>query len=285
MIDEERGVQASIRFVNPNHLKREDFIKNETLTAEMFDFLNLCISDCASICVGGSTNSGKTTLMEGVLSAVPKHKRIFTIEEEVREMNLVTRDENGIIDNNVVHWKTHGDISQSDLLETALTCDPDIIVPQEMKGKEAYMAQEAARTGHGVMTTTHTNSARAAYTRMLTLCMLTSTLDDKVLYRLVSEAFPITVFTKRMDDYSRKVTEIVECCVNENGETSFQTLYSYEIDYAEKISDVKTMIKGHFVKQNNMSPRFRQWLITNGVPTSMLARFIDKDLEDKGKAS
>ncbi|KNZ42411.1 ATPase, T2SS/T4P/T4SS family [Acetobacterium bakii] len=285
IIDEERGVQASIRFVNPSKLKREDFINKETLTDEMFDFLNLSISFGVSICVAGSTNSGKTTVTGGILGEVPKHKRIITIEEKIREMDLITRDENGVIDNNVIHWKTHGDITQSDLLETALTSNPDIIVPQEMKGKEAYAAQEAARTGHAVMTTTHANSCRAAYTRMLTLCMLGSSLDDKVLYRLVNEAFPIAVFTKRLDDYSRKVMEITECILDEYGKATYQTLYDYEIDHSEKISDTKTIIKGHFVKKNNMSRGFRQWLVTNGVPTSTIDRFIDQTLEDGGVPS
>ncbi|OFV71503.1 ATPase, T2SS/T4P/T4SS family [Acetobacterium wieringae] len=284
LADEECGVQASIRFVNPSKLRRDDLIRKETLTDEMFDFINLCVSSGLSAVVAGSTSSGKTTFLDGLLGDVEKRKRIITIEEEVRELNLVTRDENGIIDNNVVHWKTHGSINSRELLNTALTCDPDIIVPQEMKGEEAYTAQEAARTGHAVLTTTHANSCRAAYTRMLTLCMLDSTLEDKVLYRLVCEAFTIAIFCKRLDDYSRKVMEITECIVDEHGDANFRTLYDYEIDSSEKISDTKTIIKGHFVKRNNMSKSLQQWLITNGVPTRTLERFIDESLGEEGKA-
>ncbi|MDO9492000.1 ATPase, T2SS/T4P/T4SS family [Acetobacterium sp.] len=280
LIDEECGVQASIRFVNPSKLRRDDLIRKETLTDEMFDFINLCVSSGLSGVVAGSTSSGKTTLLDGLLGDVEKRKRIITIEEEVRELDLITRDENGVIDNNVVHWKTHGTINSRELLKTALTCDPDIIVPQEMKGEEAYAAQEAARTGHAVLTTTHANSCRAAYTRMLTLCMMDSTLEDKVLYRLVSEAFTIAIFSKRLEDYSRKVMEITECVVDEHGNSNFRTLYDYEIDSSEKISDSKVTIKGHFVKRNNMSKSLQQWLITNGVPTSTLDRFIDKHLQN-----
>ena len=38
------------------------------------------------------------------------------------------------------------------LLEFALTCNPDIVCVGEMKSAEAFAAQEAARTGHAVIT-------------------------------------------------------------------------------------------------------------------------------------
>jgi len=72
------------------------------------------------------------------------------------------------------HTRKSGDdrqsIDQDKLLETALTMNPDVIVVSEMKGKEANAAQEASRTAHSVLTTTHAGSCRATYKRMVTLC-------------------------------------------------------------------------------------------------------------------
>ena len=56
------------------------------------------------------------------------------------------------------------------LLDMALRYHPDIICVGEMRSAEAYAAQEAARTGHGVLTTIHSNSSQATWRRMVTLC-------------------------------------------------------------------------------------------------------------------
>ena len=167
---------ASIRIVNPKKLSRDDFISYGTATAEMLDFLTEVLRFGLSICVTGSTGSGKTTLMSWILSTIPNEKRIFTIENGCREFDLVKEDAEGNVINNVVHTVTRfsddpkQNYDQERLLEFALTCNPDIVCVGEMKSAEAFAAQEAARTGHAVITTTHANSCKATYYRMVTLC-------------------------------------------------------------------------------------------------------------------
>ncbi|AFA47919.1 ATPase, T2SS/T4P/T4SS family [Acetobacterium woodii] len=273
-LDEDAGVQASIRIINPNKLGRDDLINNGTLTEEIFDFINLCKNYGASIIVAGATDAGKTTFMSSALADTPDHKRIVTIEEGIREFDLIKRDEAGRVINNVVHLKTDKNHSQIDLLKFSLMCNPDIISVAEMKSKEAYAAQEAARTGHMVMSTTHANNCRAAYTRMMTLCKMTSSIDDKMLYSLIAEAFPIAIFCKRLDDFNRKVMEVTECFEDENGKIDFNTLYSYEIDASVRLSDAKYKIDGHFVKNGIISSRFQNWLRSSGVPMNEIKRFL-----------
>ena len=41
-----------------------------------------------SMCITGATGSGKTTLMSWVLSTIPDEKRVFSIENGVREFDL-----------------------------------------------------------------------------------------------------------------------------------------------------------------------------------------------------
>ena len=67
LTDKEKGVAASIRIVNPQKLERDDFIRYGTATGEMLDFLSLCLRYGLSMCVTGSTGSGKTTLMSWIL--------------------------------------------------------------------------------------------------------------------------------------------------------------------------------------------------------------------------
>lgn len=92
VIDDDKGVSACIRIVNPQKLSKEDFIKNGTATGEILDFLSICLRYGIIMCATGATSSGKTTLMNWLLSTIPDDKRIFTIENGTREFDLVAKD-------------------------------------------------------------------------------------------------------------------------------------------------------------------------------------------------
>lgn len=277
--DEEKGVAASIRIVNPRHLGKDDFIKNKTATAEMLDFLALCLRYGLSMCVTGATGSGKTTVMAWLLSTIPDHMRLFTIENGCREFDLVKEDGQGNVINNVVHTVTRysedskQNIDQEKLLEYALTSNPDIVCVGEMKSAEAFAAQEAARTGHGVITTTHANSCDTTYNRMVTLCKTKYDINDKTLYNLVTEAFPIVMFAKRLEDSSRKIMEITECEILPDGERKIRTLFRYNIT-ENSIYKGKVTIKGEFERVNPISESLRKRLRENGMPLSALEKLM-----------
>ena len=59
------------------------------------DFLSFVVRYGASATVAGATSSGKTTLTGWLLTTIPDDKRIYTIENGSRELDLVKRDENG----------------------------------------------------------------------------------------------------------------------------------------------------------------------------------------------
>ena len=175
LVDEDVGVTASIRIVNPQNMQKEDFVKGGTATGPMLDFLAACLRYGVSVCVAGATGSGKTTVAGWLLTTIPDNKRIFTIENGSRELDLV-REKDGRVCNSVIHTITREsenakqNIDQDMLLDMALRYHPDIICVGEMRSAEAYAAQEAARTGHGVLTTIHSNSSQATWRRMVTLC-------------------------------------------------------------------------------------------------------------------
>jgi pilus assembly protein CpaF len=275
--DEEKGVAASIRIVNPKHLGKKDFVKNSTATAEMLDFLSLCLRYGLSMCVTGATGSGKTTVMAWLLSTIPDHMRLFTIENGCREFDLVKEDESGKVLNNVVHTVTRysedprQNVDQEKLLEYALTSNPDIVCVGEMKSAEAFAAQEAARTGHGVITTTHANSCDATYNRMVTLCKTRYDISDKTLYDLVTEAFPIVVFAKKLEDSSRKIMEITECEILPDGERKIRTLFRFNITESSGGSG-KAAIKGEFERVDPISAGLKKRLRENGMPLSALEK-------------
>lgn len=60
---------------------------------------------------------------------------------------------------------------------------------------------------------------------MVTLCTQKYDMGDKTLYNLVTEAFPIVLFVKKLEDNSRRVMEITECEILEDGTRQLHTLY------------------------------------------------------------
>ena len=153
--------------------------------------------------------------------------------------------------------------------------DPDAICVAEMKNEEAWEAQEAARTGHTVLTTTHASSVQGIYPRLATLCMQKHSTPYPTLISFVTEAFPLAVFLKKLDDGKRHIMEIAECLgCDEKGKVFTKTLWKYRVD-SERIVDGKTVIDGRFVRVNPISKELRDRMHENGVPNDVLDRFSE----------
>ena len=274
LVDEDVGIAASIRIVNPQSLKKSDFVDGGTATDEMLDFLAECLRYGISICVAGATSSGKTTLAGWLLTTIPDNKRIFTIENGSRELALV-REKDGKVTNSVIHTLTRysenekQNIDQDMLLDMALRFNPEIICVGEMRSSEAYTAQESARTGHTVLTTIHSNSCESTYSRMRTLCKRKYDMDDEVLMDLVTEAFPIVVFTKQLENKKRRLMEIMECEITPDGKRHFNSLFRYEIT-ENRVEGDKFIINGTHKKVCGISESLKKRFLENGMPREVL---------------
>ena len=279
VIDKATGVSVSIRIVNPKKLTKEDFIRHNTASSQMLDFLSIVHRYGESMCLTGATSSGKTTLMSWILSTLPDNKRIYTIENGTREFNLIKTNDEGEIINNVIHTVTRysddprQNITMVKLLETGLTVNPDYICVAEMKSEEAFFAQEAARTGHGVTTTIHASSCIATYYRMVTLCKQRYDMDERTLYNLVTEAFPIVVFCKRLEDNSRHIMEVTECIIEPDGRRVFRTLFKFNVT-ENKVVEGKINILGHYQKVHDISEAMAKRLLENGMPRQLLNKIM-----------
>ncbi|KAB3537894.1 CpaF family protein [Alkaliphilus pronyensis] len=279
IVDKDVGVSVSIRIINPRKLSKEDFIRNDTASAEMLDFLTLAHRYGESICFTGATSSGKTTLMSYVLSTLPNNKRLFTIENGTREFNLIQKNDKGEVINNVIHTVTRQSddpkqsITMAKLLETALTVNPDYICVAEMKSDEAFYAQESARSGHGVSTTIHANSCIATYYRMVTLCKQKYDMDEKTLYNLVTEAFPIIAFCKKLEDNTRHIMEITECLIKEDGSREIRTLHKYNVVDNVEV-DGRSKIIGQYEMVSKPSAVMQKRLLENGISKAELSQLM-----------
>lgn len=285
IVDEDVGVAASIRIVNPQNMKKEDFIQSGTATEEMLDFLSECIRYGISVCVAGATSSGKTTLLGWLLTTIPDSKRIYSIENGSRELALVRRKDGKVV-NSVIHTLTRDSenerqrVDQIMLLDMALRFNPDIIVVGEMRGPEANAAQEAARTGVAVATTIHSMSCDATYRRMVSLCKRAVDMSDETLMGFVTEAYPIVAFCKQLENKERRLMEIMECEIKPDGTRTFRPLFQYQIT-GNRVENGKFIITGSHKQVNAISDSLARRFMENGMPQEMLKKLLAVPEEGK----
>jgi len=285
-LDEEVGVAASIRFVNPSHLTKQNLLDFGTLTSEMMDFLVYTYRYKISAMIAGETDSGKTTLMSIIMKeAVPLLKKLITIENGTREFDLVLRNELGQIINSVLHLVTREsfdhcqEILQQKLIEFAMTMNPDYLCLAEVKGSEAFETMEASMTGHPTIGTTHTDSAETIPDRLVQLASIRSgSLSDRTLYSTAGKAFPILAYAENMPDNVRRVTQISECIL-ENNYPKVVPLWHFET-YSNEEVDGKIIVHGEFIKDNIISPALQARLRRNGMPDSILKSLLKPQIKE-----
>jgi pilus assembly protein CpaF len=278
-VDPDAGAIASVRKQKPSYITRENLIEWGTATAEELDFLVMCVNNGVSLAIAGATGSGKTADMGYILSCIPNEKRIVTIED-TRELSLARYDENGAMINDVIHLLTKeapNEITMLDLLKLSLRLHPEILVPAEMRGKEALTVQEAGRTGHTIVSSLHANSARSAYDRVLTMCLEAGTsLSEERLLKNIVEAFPVLLFKMQLPDKSRKYMEIFEATGIKNGEVAGTTLFKYMVDHYERDGEGRiTKVAGSHRRTGNISPALAEKLLIGGVPQREIRRFSE----------
>jgi pilus assembly protein CpaF len=285
IVDEDLGIAVSIRLLHPQRITRNELLRTDFATEEMLDFLSMCIRYGVSTVIAGATSSGKTTLLNSLLGSIPSNKRIFTIESGSRELSLV-REENGKTINNVVHTLSRPsdnpayDINQEQLVIASLRFNPDIIAIGEMRDVEGYSAVESSLTGHTVVSTVHSFAGDAAHMRIALLCQKRFPIEFKTSLMQAGQAFPLVVYTHKLENNARKIMDISECEILPNGERRYHVLYRYNITENTLIGD-EYKIEGYFEKPEMMSENLKRKLMQYGVPQSELQQFIKKDGEEK----
>ncbi len=140
---------------------------------ELKQFEHIIANPNGILLVTGPTGSGKSTTLYTALSELNKETvNIITVEDPV-EANI-----EGI---NQVQVNVKADLTFATALRSILRQDPDIIMIGEIRDYEtAAIAVQASITGHLVVSTLHTNSAAAAFTRLIDMGVESYLLADSV---------------------------------------------------------------------------------------------------------
>lgn len=261
-----RGPTLTIRKFPKHRMQWQDLVKFGSFTAEIADFLRLCVESRLNIIVSGGTGSGKTTLLNMLSNFIPATERIITVEDaaelqlgQEHVVRLETRPKN---------IEGEGEVSIRDLVKQTLRMRPDRIIVGECRAGEALDMLQAMNTGHdGSLTTIHSNTPRDCIARLETLVMMAGmNLPVKAIREQAASAVHLIVQQSRLSDGSRKVTYITEVVGIQGDTVSLQDVFLFKQEGLDK----RRKVQGRFVA-TGFIPKFVEQIEAKGlkIPRSL----------------
>ena len=179
-----------------------------SLSQQAAEFLRVCVLSGQSILVSGATQSGKTTLLNALLSGARTGERIVTVEETF-ELDLAARDVVGMQCRQPSLEGT-GEITLRRLIKEALRMRPDRLVVGEVREAESLDLLIALNSGLPGMCSIHANSARDALAKLCTLPLLAGrNIDSSFVVPTVAASVDIVVHCELLRNGQRLITEIL----------------------------------------------------------------------------
>lgn len=233
------GATLSIRRFPQVALGADDLIRNGAVTPELLRFLEALVRGRMNIVVSGGTNTGKTTLLNVLLGAVPSSQRLVIIEQAPAEIRCALP--------NRAHLLTRprtpdgaAEVSVAALVRNALRMRPDRIVVGECRGGEALAMMQAMNTGHaGSLTTLHANHALDALSRLETMVLMAeSGLPHEAIRAQIARAIQIIVQTRRAPHGQRYISDVVQVMPSADSASGYAcaTLFETTLEQGKIIS-------------------------------------------------
>ncbi|GAB3813930.1 TadA family conjugal transfer-associated ATPase [Kribbella italica] len=200
------GTCLSLRVPSRKVLALEDLVAAGSLPPPGIAVLRDLLDARLAFLISGGTGTGKTTLLNSLLSTVSSTERLVIVEDasELRPdhphvVRLESRPPNG---------EGTGEITLRDLVRQALRMRPDRLVVGEVRGAEVVDLLNALNTGHeGGCGTVHANSASDVPARLEALGALAG-LTPQAVHSQVSSALHAVIHLTRDHSGRRRIAEI-----------------------------------------------------------------------------
>ena len=196
----------------------EQYVEQGIMPSLVRDLLSQAVQNRKNILVVGGTGSGKTTLVNGIIDAIPllcPFDRSVIIEDTAE---LQSTSEN------TVFLRTSDFVDMNRLLRATMRLRPDRILVGEVRGGEALTLLKSWNTGHpGGVATVHANSAYGGLTR---LEQLISEATIAPMQQLIAEAVHIVLSITRTPQ-GRSIKQVIEV----TGYNPVTQKYTYEVIY------------------------------------------------------
>jgi len=178
------------------------------MSQEISKFLQKAVASGLNILVSGSTQAGKTTLLNALVGAVPSGNRVVTIEE-VFELKPKVSD-CVALQTRPANLQGEGEIPLRRLIKEALRMRPSQIVVGEIREAESLDLLIALNSGIPGMATIHANSARDAVAKLQTLPLLAGeNISHEFITPIVAASLDLVVHTSITPGKSRQVLQVL----------------------------------------------------------------------------
>ena len=208
-------------FVIRKHLPRvfsmAEMVAQGTVTPAQAGILLGAVRDEKNVIIAGATLSGKTVLLDTLLSEMPcllgEQLRLIVIED-THELHVAAR-------NRVTLRATEAQPMRV-LVHAAMRMRPDRLIIGEVRGAEALEMLKAWNTGHGGSAcTVHASSAAQALRRLKTAVQEAGVPADP---EFIGEVVDLLVMMKRRGPRQWRVEELVACHGWRNGQYALEPL-------------------------------------------------------------
>jgi pilus assembly protein CpaF len=186
----------------------ETLVELGSLSQPAAEFLRVAVLSGCNILVSGATQSGKTTMLNALLSAVRPGERVVTVEETF-ELDLAAPD-HVAMQCRQPSLEGVGEITLRRLIKEALRMRPDRLVVGEVREAESLDLLIALNSGLPGMSSIHANSGRDALIKLSTLPLLAGrNIDSSFVVPTVASSIDLVVHCELTAQGRRRVVEIV----------------------------------------------------------------------------
>jgi pilus assembly protein CpaF len=247
------GSLVSIRKFKKNKMPLSQYVEYNSMSEQMYRFLELCGNIRLNMIVSGGTGSGKTTLLNALSGGIDHDERIITIEDAA-ELQLqqphVLR-----LETRPASTEGRGEVNQRQLVKNALRMRPDRIILGEIRGDEVIDVLSAMNTGHdGSMATIHANNPKDCLARIENLVGMSGIqITSRSLRQQIASAVQLIIQVERMKDGGRRITAIEEVCGMEGDTIVTQTLFSFKAAGLDERGKIKGEFKCHGIRPRMLS--------------------------------
>ena len=255
------GSALTIRKFSADPYTSQDLVQFGTLTPVLVEMLGACVLGRINMLVSGGTGAGKTTTLNVLSSFLPEDERIITIEDSaelrLQQPHIVS------LEYRPPNIEQRGEVTIRDLVRNALRMRPDRIVVGEVRGGEALDMLQAMNTGHdGSISTIHANSPRDVLSRLETMVLMAGMdLTIRAVREQIASAIHLIVHVARLQDGSRRVTQVTEVVGMEGDVITLQDLFLF--DYSPGV-DERGRVLGQ-LRATGLRPNFLERLADRNI--------------------
>jgi len=231
-----------------------------SITAELGQFIGICVEARLNILISGGTGSGKTTLLNALSAFIPDSERIVTIEDplelKLQQPHVVS------LEARPANIDGKGEVAQRDLLRNSLRMRPDRIIIGEVRGGEAFDMLNAMNTGHeGSISTVHANSPRDGLARLENMVLMANLdLPQQAIREQMASALHLVIQIARFRDGTRRITHVTEVSGMEGSIVTLQDIFRFH----QHGIDEDGRIVGE-LKSTGIRPTFTERFVMAGV--------------------